>query len=285
MSHVSSSWLFIERKPIKSINYSPDKFNDLFGHILIETNNICTRACSYCYFWLKNKNKTHYQLSSEAFYNIIDQLHKIDFSWRISFFAINEPLTDSRIFDFVRYAKKLKKSWKMLVTNWDLLTQKKLDQFIAAGLNQLAVSVYDDRIFDLKNELIVPKWTDFILDFNDYRNFPLDDNRWGSISSIKYNGKYWSNACERIFKILVIKASWNIVPCFWDFFEKNIMWNIYNESLSQIRFGDKFKKFRSHLAHWQRKLYKICQNCNYPWWGWFFTIPKKNEWNKWMQKN
>jgi len=275
MNFVSSSWSFLERESIKKIDYSPDTFNDMFEHILIETNNICTRACDFCYFWMQNKKNIYHELSNDIVYNIIDQLENIDFAGRIWFFDINEPLTDPRIFDFINYAKKVKKAWKMMITNWDLLTQEKLDKCIEGWLNQLAISVYDDKTRALQNKLNIPKWSDFILEFNDYRNFALNDNRWWNIASMKYDGKYANNACERIFKILVIKASGNVVPCFWDFFEDNIMGNIYNTSLSNIRFSKKFNEYRSHLACGKRDQYKICKNCNYPGsWG-FFTIPQK----------
>src|SRR4030043_1636685 len=69
-----------------------------FIQVNIETNSICTRTCHYCLFGIRKVPARH--MSSQLFFNIIDQLVEMHFIGRVSLFEINEPLTDKRIYDF-----------------------------------------------------------------------------------------------------------------------------------------------------------------------------------------
>lgn len=79
---------------------------ELFPHILIQTNNKCTRRCEFCLYGMKDIKIEDHVMPDWLFRKIIQELNQIDYSGRISLFEINEPLTDPRIIDMVRYAKK-----------------------------------------------------------------------------------------------------------------------------------------------------------------------------------
>ncbi len=88
----------ITQKQVNSLPYKAEKFNTLFEHIKIQTNNICTRMCPFCYFGNKIDPRVSGQiLKTDVVYQLIDELAALGYSGRLSFFEINEPLTDARI--------------------------------------------------------------------------------------------------------------------------------------------------------------------------------------------
>ena len=275
MSNFSKS--FVAKAQVAKLWYKHDSFSEIFEHILIQTNNICTRQCKACYYWMKDPEYIPEKLSDEAVYNILNQLSEIDYSGRIGLFDINEPLTDQRIFSFVSYAaKKIKKAWKMIITNGDLLDRSMLKKLIDAWIDQISVSIYDDetylKMLELKDSTNVLERIHFEL--MDFRNEIFTDNRGGNIDHIKYNDLYVSSSCERIYKIIVVKSSWNVVSCFGDFFQKNVMGSIYESKLVDIWFWDRFHELRKNLDAWKRWRYNLCRRCNYPGsWG-FFKKPQ-----------
>lgn len=266
------------------------KFNKIFEHILIQTNNLCTRKCPFCYFWIQKQKAIPEQIASPAVFEIINQLSEINYDGRIWFFDINEPLTDPRIYEFIEYASlKVKKAWIMIITNGDLLTPESFLKLSMAWIDQVMVSVYTDSTMNNVSKLKNLE-TKFIFDIMDFRKWTFEDNRWWNIeyldfstNKIKYNGEYLKNACERVNKIMVIKSSWDVVSCFSDFFKTNIVGNIYKEKLIDIRFWEKFSTLRDNLNNGKRNLYEICRKCNYPGKWWFFKTHKQH--NEKSKKN
>ena len=75
-----------------------------YTSLLIETKLICNMRCKFCpYPLIENKGS---ELSSSEVYKIIDSIDPSDSKFEGIFFQkFNEPLLDSRIFDFIKYAK------------------------------------------------------------------------------------------------------------------------------------------------------------------------------------
>lgn len=252
----------------------------LFEHVKIQTNNICTRKCPYCYFGQIDKNK--YQnsaLTSEVVYRLLDELSALNFTGRVGLFEINEPLSDSRIYDFATYAsKKIPLAWHMLITNGDLLTINNLKKLITAGLDQLCISVYDiktlNRLTSFKET--VPHLFNKV-EIMDLINGNFPDNRGGNI---KYRDCQKINAplsisCERIEKMICIRPTGQVVSCPGDFFEQNSMGSVYQKSLCDIWYSDQFEVFRKEIRKGNRSISPLCSKCNYPGSGGFFKNKKK----------
>ena len=80
---------------------------------------------------------------------IVFNLRDLDYRGRVSWFRINEPLLENRIFKILAFTKKhLPHCYQSLTTNADFLDQTVYDYLIHSGLDQLSISVYDDKIFD-----------------------------------------------------------------------------------------------------------------------------------------
>jgi len=263
----------------KAISYKPSTKTKLFEHIKIQTNNTCTRKCSYCYFGNIKGTYENNILSDKIVYKMIDELASINYNGRIGLFEINEPLTDPRIFNFVSYvSKKIPKAWNMLISNGDLLNEKNLEEFNIAKLDQLCISVYDKKTLDKLN-LIKKNRPDLfeIVEVMNFINGSFIDNRGGNIDykDAPHTKDYIHNSCERVHKLLYVRPNGNVVSCFSDFYEVNILGNVYQNTLQDIWFGKKFSEFRRELNTGNRRTSALCAKCNYPGKGGFFRKYKK----------
>jgi len=72
--------------------------------LMIETKRVCNMRCKFCaYPLMENKGS---ELSSECVYRIIDSIDPTDSKLEAVYLQkYNEPLLDTRIFDFIKYAK------------------------------------------------------------------------------------------------------------------------------------------------------------------------------------
>lgn len=263
----------------KIIKFKPPAKTKLFEHIKIQTNNTCTRKCPYCYFGnIKDKYQNNV-LSSDVFYKMIDELASINYDGRIGLFEINEPLTDPRIFDFVGYvSKKIPKAWNMLISNGDLLNVENLEKLVVAKLDQLCISVYDQKTMDKLMQIKEVRPDLFkIVEVMNFINGNFIDNRGGNIDykDAPNTKDYLHNPCERIHKLLYVRPNGNVVSCFSDFYEVNVLGNVYQDTLQNIWFGEKFTNFRKELDNGRRQISHLCTNCNYPGKGGFFKKYKK----------
>ncbi len=251
----------------------------LFEHIKIQTNNACTRKCSYCYFGNIKGTYHNHILPKEIFKKLIDELSSIDYDGRIGLFEINEPLTDPRIFDFVTYvSRKIPKAWNMLISNGDLLNEKRLEKLNLAKLDQLCVSVYDQKTLDKLKKIKTSRPDLFkIVEVMNFIEGTFIDNRGGNIDykDAQDTKEYIHCPCERVHKLLYVRPNGNVVSCFSDFYEVNIMGNVYQESLQEIWFGKTFSEFRKNLDKGNRLVSTLCTDCNYSGKGGFFKKYKK----------
>lgn len=267
----------IKQKNVSKLDYKSESFSDLFSHIKIQTNNVCTRKCNFCYYGNKLDEKLDADvLSSEVVYKVLDELSELKFDGRLSFFEINEPLTDKRIFDFIAYAKKkIPLAWQMLITNGDLLTSDIINNLFSSGLNKLYISVYDSKSMEKISKTVGENIeNNKNIEIMDLRSEKFVDNRGGHLDN--YNeadkiDKFLIAPCEKLYKIMNIRPSGNVVSCSADFYEDNILGNIYEEGVKEIWFGEKYRNFRKHLDNCERDFSSLCLKCNYKGSGGYFS--------------
>lgn len=247
----------------------------LFKHINIQTNNRCTRRCHYCYYGIVPTAPPLKLMSRDLFEKIINDLVDIGFKGRISFFEINEPLTDQRIFDFLAFAKnKLPDAFYFLITNSDLLTKENGKKLFESGLDELWINCYEeDKV--LRNKNISDYLASEGYKTKIIRNYKAQewDSKGGSIKKY-YKGRKKA-PCELVFNQIIIQPDGNVNACVNDFFGKNNIGNVYNNSLKEIWFGEKFEKLRRSLIKSNRSVNELCAICDYKGYGGFVDKFKK----------
>lgn len=116
------------------------KQGHLFHHVEIETINRCNGTCSFCPINALIDPREKKVMSDELFHKIIDELAELNYSGRLALFSNNEPLLDSRIIEFHKYARqKLPYARMHLYTNGTLLN---FDKFL------VLLEILDELIID-----------------------------------------------------------------------------------------------------------------------------------------
>ena len=111
-----------------------------FSVLQIETKSNCNMACKFCPYPIREDNKS-VMLEHDVF-NLIDQIDPNDTNFEyVCFSQYNEPLLDSNIFKYIRYANS-KKIRNLLITNALLLNNKnKRDEIVQASPTFLKISL------------------------------------------------------------------------------------------------------------------------------------------------
>ena len=123
-----------------------------FEHTLdvsLELSNLCQ------YAWFHKRCPLHLEMESpfavrtpeilpaSIVYKVLDVLAKYDYSNEISFHQYSEPLLDPRLFEFIRYARRVCPGSKItIVTNGHYLTAVLAGELLEAGVSQLIVTPY-----------------------------------------------------------------------------------------------------------------------------------------------
>jgi radical SAM protein with 4Fe4S-binding SPASM domain len=237
---------------------------NLFNVVLIETQNTCTRKCWFCKFGQDRQDAKIMSMDDEIILKIADDLHKLDYSGRISPFGINEPLLEPRIFQIIKLLKlKCPYSFISINSNGDRLTEEVYQELIEAGLDGLGLSVYDNR--GMKK----------LQKYSSYENVSIIDMRHpedkieNRTGEIKINQELFKSkefvhcSCERPFNMLVIRPSGNVVLCCADMYGDVVMGNVSENSLEDIWNSEYFNLYRSELKTKGRANLNLCKTCSH----------------------
>lgn len=120
-----------------------DKFPP-FAHLEISACGNCNRECFFCPYGNPNFPRSNESLSISLFESLLVSLKNISFSGRISFSGFSEPLLNKDIEILIQKAREYCPGSAIeMVTNGDLLTEKKMTKLFDVGLNNLRISLYD----------------------------------------------------------------------------------------------------------------------------------------------
>ena len=240
-------------------------FKELFSVILVETISGCNRNCWFCKFgqrrYLENRSNPE-KLDFDIVKKIVYNLKKLHFKGRINWHRINEPLLDDRICEIIQFTRsELSDVNITLITNGELLDQRKYNDLVKSGLDHLTISVYSNEVFNKISSLD-------LIDFRikDYRPKNIHNvkllNQGGSIKQLGVKKDYQSTNCLRPFTAINICSNGDVVLCCSDIFGDVKVGNILNENLEDIWFGSKMKEVRRELQISRERL-QLCSKCNH----------------------
>lgn len=247
-----------------NLEYNYIKLRKFFNHgfknipvsVFIETNSICNRVCSYC---PRPLNKTD-TLSVSVFKSILEQLKDWKFKGRIYPHLYNEPLTDKRIFDLLRYIPN--PSGIGFYTNGIALDSKAIEKLTEIGIKPLRVTIHEnttDAEFMRLKELERKYNSIIITDYRSKARKRLLQNRGGLV---KLKNTYLLNRGCMFVNALAIRANGDVVLCCQDILSKHFFGNVNKEDIKDIWEKEDYKRIRKEITNGIYSL-NICKTCGY----------------------
>lgn len=265
--------------------------------ILIETLNLCQGECKFCpYKTIRSMEKPVY-LEFKRYKEMIQEISKHGIK-RLTLFNNNEPLIDSRIFDFVRYAAlKLGKVEITLSTNGRLLSKEVLIKLKEAGLTYLYISIPTineehyreimgtsvkpiiDILIEIEDKellkmirIAVPKTKYY--DYEEQKSvleryllcvwdleYKSNWNMDKTFDSITDQLEY-TGPCDRPLDQMVISSNGDVIICCRDWRYENILGNVYEDNLYDIWHSDKMKSVQNSIIMQDYNNIDCCRDCN-----------------------
>lgn len=246
--------------------------------LLMETYSTCNRKCAFCAYgqdrFLKNPWAKE-SLSWDLIRKVLTELQEAQFSGRLSWYRINEPLLDERIEEIYTLSRQcLPTAWLTLVTNGDFLKPSRIEALFAAGLNVLGISLYDDPSYRRMVQMLEklpweagPPGTSNSpqrIELRDHRKpeFWGFCNRGGTIEREKKLDASHKN-CLRPSSQLAVRANGKAVLCCNDLFGEVEVGDLQTQSISAIWNSTKLDKYRKHLREKGRTHLALCETCDY----------------------
>jgi radical SAM protein with 4Fe4S-binding SPASM domain len=239
----------------------------LFNVILIETKNTCTRKCWFCKFGQERRDEEIVKMDWDTIERIVFNLKELNYRGRISWFWINEPLMEKRIFDILKFTKQhCSSAFLSLITNGDILNDTVYKRLRQSGLDALGVSVYDDKTF----QKIEQMQNDQRLVMLDMRN-PLPghlENRAGNVKQQSdefeaYQQEFLDQSCARPFSMMTVNPKGEVVLCCADMYSDVVMGDVHDARLEEIWNNERFAHYRKTLMERGRRGLKLCDGCSH----------------------
>jgi len=108
--------------------------------LMIETKQVCNMQCTFCAYPLIENKGT--ELPSEDVYRTIDSIDPADSKLESVYFQkYNEPLLDTRIFDFITYAKNQGLKTQIITNGLLLRSQEMRDRLLDTAPTSVLISM------------------------------------------------------------------------------------------------------------------------------------------------
>ncbi|OFZ21448.1 MAG: hypothetical protein A2X94_08040 [Bdellovibrionales bacterium GWB1_55_8] len=232
----------------------------------IEIGSDCNRRCPYC----PNSSFERPErgaMEDTLFLGILKQLSDLNYEGRISYHFFNEPLLSPSLSRFVALTRDiLPRSRIEIFTNGTLLNQEKLRELLDLGVHKFTVTrhigsdlaEFEDAYARLsesdKGKIIYYSHQDLIF-----------TNRGGLVQgfgSFKVTPPL-DRPCFVPISTSVITVKGNVLPCFQDFLQRNVMGNVQEQHFGDIWASQKYIDFRNRLREGKRAAHSVCSECDY----------------------
>jgi radical SAM protein with 4Fe4S-binding SPASM domain len=236
----------------------------MFLGVEVEINHHCNLSCDYCPN-SKAERKESGEMSPEMFTKIMQQLQELDYKGRISYHFYNEPLLNPHLETFVKTTKTMLPETKSeIFSNGTLLTMEKYRKLRSAGVDKFTITKHKD----LKKIAFEATFAE--LDDEEKKSVKFYDHSRIIYTSrggiVPYGRELNENIKKRRCLIpectIVITVKGNVLPCYEDFGQHNVMGNINEMSIKDIWNTEKYVQFRQDLWNGHREKYAACKDCN-----------------------
>lgn len=215
----------------------------------IEVNTACPRRCSYCPNAIPELRQKDHRMSDALYARIIAELGDADYIGRLSFHLYSEPLLRRDLARLVAVARAaLPRTFFVLYTNGDLLTDARHTELIDAGIDRFLVTRHDDMNVPPRDYQVVQSWTAMAL-----------TSRGGLVAS----AATLSRACHAPAEMLIIDVKGDVLLCHEDGRRKYVMGSLARRSLREVWWSPDFVEMRDLLRQGERAAAGgLCTQCD-----------------------
>ena len=267
----------INRKS-KIVQETLDFFKDtnvpLPSSIEISDSGTCNRSCTFCPRSDPTYKDVPEFISEKLHHKIFKELSELKYKGLIIYSGFNEPLLNKNVYKNISSARKYIPDAKIeLITNGDVLNASRLKKLFESGLNTILISVYDgpEDMIKFKNMCLsvglnekqhvirnryLPPEQDFGITISNRGG--MMKNAVHSISSLKNSLKQKCNYPSYTF---FIDYNGDVLMCSHDWGKKNILGNLYKESIAEIWTSNKSAQARKSLINGNRN-FSPCDVCD-----------------------
>ncbi len=233
----------------------------------IEINHDCNRVCSYCPN-MTHQRKNQGRMTRPLFEKILTELAAIEYAGRISFHFYNEPLLSPDLSLFARLTKeRLPRCRIDLYTNGELLDLGRFRELVSAGVDHFTVTRHVPPGKDYPFEKVLGSLDEperGRVRLQTIRDIELT-NRGGLLEKIRspHGDPPLELPCFIPTSTIIITVNGNVLPCYEDFSEQNVMGNLNESTLLEVWNSGKYRNFRDSLKKpGSRKGFAVCDKCN-----------------------
>ena len=243
---------------------------------LVEISNsgLCNRKCTFCPRSDPDYPDIHEFISDKLHNKLCSQLSESGFNGVFVYAGFNEPMLHKKIFDHIKEAKSFLPNARIeVITNGDVLNEKRIRKLFDSGLTTLSISVYDGpkeaEQFQTLCEKMKLEKNQFIVR---HRYLPPEENfginltnRGGTMKNAGFKidslSKPSTKSCFYPSYDFFLDYNGDVLMCSHDWAKKNILGNLNNQSFLDIWMSDKAKISRQKLYESIRD-FSPCNVCN-----------------------
>ena len=260
-----------------SLQFDKSKKIPLFSLVEISDSGTCNRACSFCprsnKEWMDKFDKKEF-IDPKLHESIVIQLKDLDYQGIVVYSGFNEPLLNKNIYKNIAQTRSyLPKAKLELITNGDVLNEKRLMKLFESGLSTILISVYDGPEDVIKFERMCKNIN---LDINQYvirkrylppeKNFGITmSNRGGLMENAEHSvpslKKSLNSPCYYPSYTLFIDYNGDVLMCSHDWGKKNILGNLNKKKIMDVWMSENAMNSRKNLANGDRK-FSPCDVCD-----------------------
>jgi len=261
--------------------------------IQIETNILCNASCPFC---PQHKVERRPKIMEDAvWHKIIDETRGLGVTYRP--FLINEPLTDKRLGEILRYIRLDDTAKIELNTNGGLMTRAKALDILGAGIEVIRFSIdgfsadsFAKSRIGLDYEETVKRTLGFIelsgqrdgagrievrmieTEFTRHEIEPfLTFWREAGAEPVITTLYHWpwepgvsgiNRPCLKILEEMFIYVNGQVTLCCWDTLERAVIGDITREHTLEVWNGETNARFRRLLSEGRRDRILLCSRCD-----------------------
>lgn len=263
-----------EKAVAERLQFVPNTKIPLPSEVEISESGMCNRKCSFCPRSDPNYPHKNEFISFDLHKKLCDELKEVNYSGLIIYSGFVEPMLDKNIYSIVNYAKKTLPNARVeMISNGDVLNDKRLKKLYESGLDRLQISLYDG---EEQHSEFVKLGKKLNLNNNQYvlraRYLPQEQdfgitlsNRGGMLENAEYKIMGRKSKLEKkcfypSYKFF-LDYNGDVLMCSHDWGKKNILGNLGKEKFLDIWLSEKSKLARDKLSNADRSL-EPCNVCD-----------------------